>query len=105
MYVNGEWFWTLGENERDEAYILTDICCLLCGESLEGESFIQWYFHGPQLDLAGMHVQCAHTMCVGMLKDLATAGALQVDALQRVLAACESPSRRVRGMSDEGKHG
>lgn len=87
MYVNGEWFWALGEFERDEAYILADTSCLLCGESLEGESFIQWYFHGPRLDLAGMHVSCAQTMCLGMLKDLAAGGALDVNPLQQVVAA------------------
>lgn len=104
MYVNGEWFWALGERERDEAYILADVHCLVCGESVEGESFIQWYFHGPQLDLAGMHTRCAHTMCVGMLKDLAEAGVLRENTLQRMLTGCELPSRQAQHPSNEGDH-
>ena len=90
MFVDGGWFWSLGETERDEAYILTDTACLLCGDSLEGQSFVQWYFHGPQLELAGMHVQCASTMCMGMLKDLATGGALEPEALQRMLSGYQA---------------
>lgn len=101
MYVNGEWFWSLGETEREEAYILTDTCCLLCGDSLEGQSFVQWYFHGPQLDLAGMHLRCAHTMCVGMLKDLAAGRAVQVEDVRRVLDGYEALARPTHAVTAE----
>lgn len=101
MYVDGEWFWSLGETEREEAYILTDTCCLLCGESLEGHSFVQWYFHGPQLELAGMHPRCASTMCVGMLKDLAAGGVLQPEPFQRVLAGYDAQAHQTQGTMDD----
>ena len=91
MYIDGDWFWALSEREREDAYILTDTCCLLCGDSLEGHSFVQWYFHGPQLDLAGMHVPCAHTMCMGMLKDLAAAGLFSPDALTGLVPPHREP--------------
>lgn len=101
MFVDGAWYWALSEREREDSYILTDTDCLLCGDSLEGHSFVQWYFHGPQLDIAGMHLPCAHTMCLGLLKDLATAGDLPPESLLPALAAWQ-PRPRDHESEDRG---
>jgi hypothetical protein len=51
-----------------------------------------------------MHTRCAHTMCVGMLKDLTQAGILRENTLQQMLTGCELSSREAQHSSNEGDH-
>lgn len=90
MLMNSEHYWNLSEVARDHAYPPLDNCCLVCGESLEGKTFVAWLFMGPQLHAAGMHPRCAYAMSMGILKDLAAVEPLAAPYVARALSQLQS---------------
>jgi hypothetical protein len=64
-------FWQQAPEVRDDQVPLSDTQCLICGRSLQGETFVWDMFMGPQVDIAGMHLQCAYNFGMRTLRDLA----------------------------------
>jgi hypothetical protein len=76
-------FWQQPPSVRDEQAPSMDSHCLVCGKSLEGKPFIYDLFMGPQVDVAGMHLQCAYSLSMRILRDLAAVWRLDPAQLKR----------------------
>jgi hypothetical protein len=68
-------YWEESPERREEVAPLSDVRCLLCRHSLEGQPFIAWWtgeVWGPDPQaVLGMHLQHGYSLAMGVHKDLA----------------------------------